>query len=105
VVRTRSSHSKDKVRIAAGAIVLPGVLLAQFLNSTFMWLSGLFGERLFFAGLPDWGGVGDAHREDGVEQRGAALVRSNRLHETENARALNVLGSHLEKSAKIRSNT
>jgi rhodanese-related sulfurtransferase len=47
-----------QVRIAAGAIVLTGVLLAQFLNSAFMWLSGFIGAGLLFAGLTDRCGMG-----------------------------------------------
>lgn len=47
-----------QVRIAAGAIVLTGVLLAQFVNSDFIWLSGFIGAGLLFAGLTDWCGMG-----------------------------------------------
>lgn len=43
-----------QVRIAAGAIVLTGVLLAQFVDPAFIWLSGFVGAGLFFAGITDW---------------------------------------------------
>ena len=42
-----------QVRIAAGAIVLTGVLLAQFVNPAFIWLSGHNGAGLTFAGITD----------------------------------------------------
>ena len=47
-----------QVRIAAGAIVLTGVLLAQFVHPAFIWLSGFIGAGLIFAGLTDWCGMG-----------------------------------------------
>lgn len=47
-----------QVRIAAGAIVLGGVLLAQFVNPAFIWLSGFVGAGLIFAGVTDWCGMG-----------------------------------------------
>ena len=47
-----------QVRIAAGAIVLIGVLLAQFVNPTFIWLSGFVGAGLTFAGITDRCGMG-----------------------------------------------
>ena len=42
-----------QVRIAAGAIVLCGVLLAHFVNPALMWLSGFVGAGLMFAGITD----------------------------------------------------
>ena len=42
-----------QVRIAAGAIVLAGALLAQFVNPGFLWVSGFVGAGLIFAGLTD----------------------------------------------------
>jgi rhodanese-related sulfurtransferase len=42
-----------QVRIAAGAIVLTGALLAQFVNPAFIWLSGFVGAGLMFAGITD----------------------------------------------------
>ncbi len=47
-----------QVRIAAGAIVLGGVLLARFVNPHFIWLSGFVGAGLIFAGITDWCGMG-----------------------------------------------
>ena len=47
-----------QVRIAAGAIVLTGVLLAHFVNPAFIWLSGFVGAGLLFAGITDWCGMG-----------------------------------------------
>ena len=47
-----------QVRIAAGAIVLTGVLLAQFVHPAFIWLSGFIGAGLLFAGITDWCGMG-----------------------------------------------
>ena len=42
-----------QVRIAAGAIVLTGALLAQFVHPAFVWLSGFIGAGLMFAGITD----------------------------------------------------
>lgn len=47
-----------QVRIAAGAIVLTGVLLARFANPAFIWLSGFIGAGLLFAGITDLCGMG-----------------------------------------------
>lgn len=47
-----------QVRIAAGALVLTGVLLARFLHPAFIWLSAFIGAGLIFAGLTDWCGMG-----------------------------------------------
>jgi rhodanese-related sulfurtransferase len=47
-----------QVRIAAGAIVFTGVLLAQFVNYNFIWLSGFVGAGLVFAGITDFCGMG-----------------------------------------------
>lgn len=47
-----------QVRIAAGAIVLTGVLLAYFVNFNFIWLSGFVGAGLIFAGITDFCGMG-----------------------------------------------
>jgi rhodanese-related sulfurtransferase len=46
-----------QVRIAAGALVLAGVLLAHFANPAFIWLSGFIGAGLIFAGITDWCGM------------------------------------------------
>ena len=46
------------MRIAAGAFVLTGVLLAHFVHPAFIWLSGFVGAGLTFAGITDWCGMG-----------------------------------------------
>jgi hypothetical protein len=46
------------VRIAAGSLVFVGVLLAQFVNAHFIWLSGFVGAGLVFAGISDFCGMG-----------------------------------------------
>jgi len=47
-----------QVRIAAGALVFIGVLLARFVNFDFIWLSGFVGAGLVFAGITDFCGMG-----------------------------------------------
>ncbi len=47
-----------QVRITAGAIVFTGVLLAQFVDARFIWLSGFVGAGLVFAGITDFCGMG-----------------------------------------------
>jgi rhodanese-related sulfurtransferase len=47
-----------QVRIAAGAIVFIGVLLAQFVDARFIWLLGFVGAGLMFAGITDLCGMG-----------------------------------------------
>ncbi len=47
-----------QVRIAAGAMVLAGVLLAQFADRHFIWLPGFVGAGLMFAGITDFCGMG-----------------------------------------------
>jgi len=47
-----------QVRITAGAIVLTGVLLAQFVHPAFIWLSAFVGAGLTFAGITGWCGMG-----------------------------------------------
>jgi rhodanese-related sulfurtransferase len=47
-----------QVRIAAGAIVLTGVLLGALVHPGFYGLSGLVGAGLIFAGITDWCGMG-----------------------------------------------
>lgn len=47
-----------QVRIVAGGIVFIGVLLAQFVDHRFIWLSGFVGGGLVFAGLSDFCGMG-----------------------------------------------
>ena len=47
-----------QVRIAAGGLVLTGVLLSYFVHPGFLWLSGFVGAGLLFAGLTDFCGMG-----------------------------------------------
>ncbi len=47
-----------QVRIAAGLLVFSGVVLSQFVNPAFIWLSGFVGAGLIFAGATDWCGMG-----------------------------------------------
>jgi rhodanese-related sulfurtransferase len=47
-----------QVRIAAGALVLTGVLLAYFVNPAFIGLSAFVGAGLVFAGITGWCGMG-----------------------------------------------
>ena len=59
VVRGRKTMSLERqVRIAAGAIVLTGVVLAQFVHPALMWVSGFVGAGLMFAGITDTCGMG-----------------------------------------------
>ena len=56
---TRNVISLERqVRIAAGSLVLTGVLLANFVNPSFLWISAFIGAGLIFAGLTDWCGMG-----------------------------------------------
>ncbi len=47
-----------QVRIAAGSLVLLGVLTGFFLHPAFLILSGFVGTGLIFAGVTDWCGMG-----------------------------------------------
>jgi rhodanese-related sulfurtransferase len=47
-----------QVRIAAGTLVLVGVLLAYFVHPGFVALSAFIGAGLIFAGITDWCGMG-----------------------------------------------
>ncbi len=60
-----------QVRIAAGLMVLAGVLLAQFVHPAFIWLSGFVGAGLTFAGITDWCGMGLLIARMPWNQRGA----------------------------------
>ena len=60
-----------QVRIAAGLMVLAGVLLAQFVHPAFIWLSGFVGAGLTFAGITDWCGMGMLIARMPWNQRGA----------------------------------
>ena len=47
-----------QVRIAAGALVLTGVLLSWFVHPAFIGLSAFVGDGLVFAGITDFCGMG-----------------------------------------------
>ena len=47
-----------QVRIAAGSLVLLGLLLAYFVHPYFIGLSAFVGAGLVFAGITDWCGMG-----------------------------------------------
>ena len=47
-----------QVRIAAGSLVLAGVLLGWFVHGGFFGLSAFVGAGLVFAGVTDWCGMG-----------------------------------------------
>jgi 3-mercaptopyruvate sulfurtransferase SseA len=55
---TKVISLERQVRIVAGAIVFVGVLLAQFVDARFIWLSGFVGAGLMFAGVADFCGMG-----------------------------------------------
>ena len=47
-----------QVRIAAGSLVLTGVLLSYLVHPAFIGLSAFVGAGLVFAGITDWCGMG-----------------------------------------------
>ena len=47
-----------QVRIAAGTLVLTGLLLAYFVHPAFVGISAFVGAGLIFAGVTDWCGMG-----------------------------------------------
>lgn len=47
-----------QVRIAAGTLVLAGVILGFWVHPNFFLLSGFVGAGLIFAGITDWCGMG-----------------------------------------------
>lgn len=59
VVRGQKTMSLERqVRIAAGALVLSGVLLSVFLHPSWIWMAGFVGVGLIFAGVTDTCGMG-----------------------------------------------
>ena len=59
VVRGKGAISLERqVRIAAGALVLTGVLLGALVHPGFLGLAGFVGAGLVFAGVTDWCGMG-----------------------------------------------
>ena len=55
---TRVISLERQVRIAAGSLVLLGVLLGWLVHPTFFALSAFVGAGLVFAGITDWCGMG-----------------------------------------------
>lgn len=59
VVRGKKAMSLERqVRIAAGLLVLSGVLLGVFVHPVFVWLSAFVGAGLIFSGVTDTCGMG-----------------------------------------------
>ncbi|NDC80566.1 MAG: DUF2892 domain-containing protein [Verrucomicrobia bacterium] len=59
VVRGKGMISIERqVRIGAGTMVLAGILLGFWVNPLWVFLSGLVGAGLIFAGITDWCGMG-----------------------------------------------
>lgn len=54
----RAVSIERQVRIAAGSLVLSGVILGALVNPLFYGLSGFVGCGLVFAGITDWCGMG-----------------------------------------------
>ena len=65
-----------QVRIAAGAIVLIGTVLAQFVHPAFIWLSGFVGAGLAFAGITDTCAMGMLIAKLPWNQRGAGTCKA-----------------------------
>lgn len=55
---TKGISLERQVRIAAGSLVLTGLLLGWFVHHGFFLLSGFVGAGLIFAGISDWCGMG-----------------------------------------------
>ena len=68
VVRGKKAISLERqVRIAAGSLVLTGVLLGWFVHPAFFGLSGFVGAGLLFAGIHRYLRHGDAARPHALE--------------------------------------
>ena len=71
VVRGKKVMSLERqVRIAAGLLVLLGVVLGFTLHQAWFGLAGFVGAGLTFAGITDTCGDGDVDREDALESSG-----------------------------------
>lgn len=55
---TNAISLERQVRIAAGSLVLTGVLLGWFVHRGFFGISGFVGAGLIIAGITDWCGMG-----------------------------------------------
>lgn len=56
--QTKVISLERQVRIAAGTLVLAGLILSQVLHPAFIWLSAFVGAGLVFAGITDFCGMG-----------------------------------------------
>jgi rhodanese-related sulfurtransferase len=56
--RVKVISLERQIRIAAGSLVVTGVLLAALVNHAFIALSAFVGAGLVFAGITDWCGLG-----------------------------------------------
>jgi hypothetical protein len=61
-----------QMRIAVGIFILSGVLLSQFVNPVFIWVSGFMGAGLIYAGLTGKCGMVVLLSKMPWNQRGAA---------------------------------
>jgi len=55
---TKIISLERQVRIAAGSLVLLGIVLGKFVHPAFIWLSAFVGAGLINAGITDWCGMG-----------------------------------------------
>lgn len=55
---TKVISLERQVRIAAGALVFTGAILAHFVHPGFVWLAAFVGAGLVFAGVTDFCGMG-----------------------------------------------
>lgn len=63
-----------QVQIAAGSLVLLGVLLSQFVAPGFVWLSAFIGAGLVFAGASGWCGMAKLLAQMPWNRRAAASI-------------------------------
>lgn len=73
---TKVMSLERQVRIAAGAIVVIGALLAQFVDPAFIWLSGFVGAGLMFAGITDTCAMGMLISKLPWNQHGVSACRT-----------------------------
>jgi rhodanese-related sulfurtransferase len=77
VERGQATMSLERqVRIAAGLLVLIGVVLALTVSKWFALFSGLIGAGLVFAGLTDWCGMGLLLAKAPWNNRGASTKQT-----------------------------
>ena len=66
-----------QVRVAAGLLVVTGVLLGILVHPGFLGLAGFVGAGLVFAGLTDWCGMGMLLAKAPWNQRGPACEKES----------------------------